>query len=943
MRPVGQDTKPLNWIKKIAVILLALVGVALIGAWLILSSSLLAKPRGDMTARFLSEKLGQTVEIEGGVSIGLGTTLRVSADQLVLPGAPGATEGLAEIGQLSFDVAVRDLLDKNVKLSKLKVDGTKLRLTVAEDGTTSWSFLSQKDTKPAAKPDDSSQNAGLDQGEKLLDFFTDHRVEFTNSELSFLDAQNGWDIDFVLASFVVSQEQGPSAPVTLKGNGNVNGQDLTITGNFPEKQPFDAAIEFSDFSIKLDGTPGDAPQSTDFTSNLVVDITDLGQVQDILKLKKSAFGTAQAKAVLARKDGVTTLSDVDALIAFSGGQSVLLEGSLGDLRRKDDTVMRTNVQLYNKETMPPRAKIRQDLKLTGVDMTIDMVPGETIQRSMIIETNGFDINTFGEGPPPITVSEISRTQDGLLRIGKAELRLGKADAPFLILDGTIDDTLKLEQIDLGATLDLPMSDLVAPEYLKSAEGLGQVKGSFNLQGTAKVLALTDLKAASTKTDLWNLTVTGSVQNALKFENVNLDVAVDVPSGADLMKALELDPVDAGKVALETKISSKGRVWNSAASVSVGESDLNIDTNFDLGDPHPVLRGSIESDLINIPDLREIIGSAAELGRLQGLEKKARGDDPAASDDPELPELQPLVLNKVEVQPLVLDKNGSTDETAPGDASQEAGIVNVSLTPIGQAILFSGLEVDVTVDLKKIQGDKDVTSLQTDLVMKDNNAKVGPVKFEYAGADIDVTGALDLDQKDSSLNVKGTANGWDFADIMRELKFKKYASGTVNVNFDISGSHESGKEFMRTMSGNANVSMRNGSIQSQLLDIAGLGVIPWLFSKNKQKNAPIVCVRAPLVMNNGAISTKQTVVETDEVQLVMFGDVNLANGTMDISGQPRRIGKPLSKSPWPFTAVGSINKPKIKVKDGPRRLKRSDGKDKMPAQRKKCVPDILQLQ
>ncbi|MGJ8586158.1 MAG: AsmA family protein, partial [Marinosulfonomonas sp.] len=552
----------MNLIKKFAVFLLALVGVALIAAWLVLSSSLLSKPRGDMTARFLSQQLGQTVEIQGGVSIGLGTTLGITADQLVLPGAPGAEEGLAEIGKLSFDVALSDLLNKKVKLANLKVDGTKLRLSVAKDGTTSWAFLGKTDAKPDANPaeDTGSQNVGFDEGEKLLDFFSDHRVEFTNSELSFQDAKNGWDIDFVLASFVVSQDQGAAAPVILKGQGNVNGQELTIDGSFPERQPFSASIAFSDFSIKLDGTPSGDPTSTDFTSALVVDVTDLGQIQHMLKLKKSAFGTAQAKATLARTNGITTLSDVDALIAFSGGQSVKLDGSLGDLRRKDDTVMRTNVQLYNKDTMPPRAKIRQDLKLTGVDMTIDMVPGETIQRSMIIETNGFDINTYGEGPPPITVSDISRTPDGLLRLGKAELRLGAADAPFLILDGTIDDTLKLEQIDLGATLDFPMSNLVAPEYLKSAKELGQITGTFNLQGTAKVLALTDLQAASTNTDLWNLTVNGSVENALKFGNVDLDVAVDVPSGGDLMIALQLDPVDTGKVALATQITSEGRIW-----------------------------------------------------------------------------------------------------------------------------------------------------------------------------------------------------------------------------------------------------------------------------------------------------------------------------------------------------------------------------------------------
>ena len=80
-----------------------------------------------------------------------------------------------------------------------------------------------------------------------------------------------------------------------------------------------------------------------------------------------------------------------------------------------------------------------------------------------------------------------------------------------------------------------------------------------------------------------------------------------------------------------------------------------------------------------------------------------------------------------------------------------------------------------------------------------------------------------------------------------------------------------------------------------------------------------------------------------MQIVVFGDVDLNQKHMDLFVQPRKIGDPLSRSPWPFTAKGPLAKPDIKVKDGPRKLKRKDGADQMPAQRRACVPDILQLQ
>ena len=126
-------------------------------------------------------------------------------------------------------------------------------------------------------------------------------------------------------------------------------------------------------------------------------------------------------------------------------------------------------------------------------------------------------------------------------------------------------------------------------------------------------------------------------------------------------------------------------------------------------------------------------------------------------------------------------------------------------------------------------------------------------------------------------------------------------------------------------------MRNGSIDTQILDLAGLGVIPWLFTKSPGPTAPIVCLQAPFSISNGRISTKQAVVETDQVQVVVLGHVDLGNQTLEVVGQPRRIGKPLSRSPWPFTLSGSLNKPKVKVK-----MDRAKSADRMG--RQECLKD-----
>ncbi len=965
----------LRWIKWIAALMAGLLGVAVFGVWLVLSSSMLAKTRGDMTAQLLTSKLGQVVEITGGVVVDLGSVLHVSVEGLALPSQTMANISLAEIGQLEFDVALHDLLKGRIDLLDIQVAGAKLALVVDEEGTSSWSPAKAK--TPGVTPD-ANPSPGSSKGKNgnVVDFLAGHRIGFSNADVMYTDARNGLDLDLLLTSLDLSQKES-SAPVVLHGAGTLNGQELSLNGNFPQNQPFKVTVAFSQINAVLDVTPDKGGYDAGYTAAIALEIAELGQLLDVLKLEKPIAGTGHVNAVFKKSPESARIEDLDLLVTLDGGQSLELTGELGELGDPTDITLDTIIRLYSEANRPAPTLSRRELKLIAVDMRIAAQPDGISQRRMVIETNGFVLDTSGVGPPPISFSEISRTADGQLKIGKLVLRLGPPEAHFVVLEGVVADALRLEGIDIEGTLDLPMASVLAPEFFQTSDVLGNVTGGFRLSGNKEELGLSDLVAVSRGTDLWNLNVSGSIKNALRFDDVVLNIAADVPSGADFLDALDLEPIKTGPVKLSTKVSSQGTEWVSELTVAVAQSQLDLRVDLDADEPNPTLRGRIESDLIRVEHLRDIVAASVQLAKLNDLEKAASQQSAAADGRSESLNgkiEEPLVLAKPEkADPAGSEKPDGTSESADGkiveqlvlakpekvdaagvddsggtalasaDASQQSGpFRKVTLQPLGQAILLSGMDLNVTIDLRKIEGEKGSTSLKSDLEMKGNKARLGPLKFEYGDAHFDITGSMDLDENPDTVKLSGSTGGWNFGKIMHELRFKKGASGVLNASFDVSGSHASARDFLATLDGTANVSMRNGSIDSQLLDLAGLGVIPWLFSKDRGAAVTIVCARAPLQISNGRISSKQVVVETDQVQIVVFGNVDLKRKTLDISGQPRRIGKPLSRSPWPFTAVGPIAKPKIKVKDGPRRLRRSDGASTMPQRRKICVPDILQL-
>ncbi|MEP3329579.1 AsmA family protein [Sedimentitalea sp.] len=893
----------LHWIKWIVVVCLGFMLLAALVVWFVLSSSLLAGVRGHLVETVLAKKLGNSVQIDGGVWVEPGETLKITAEELVVARPSTPDTHLATVQKVAFDVPLRALLRGRVVLHDISVSGADVTLGSQKGG---------KSPSPVSKSSAGTKGTSVDH--KAMTFLGSHQIKFADSSVTYQDAENGLDLALQLETFELgNSKDSAEASVAVQGKGALNGQDVTLSGSFSETQPFSISASFSHVDVDLKATPGSDGIDTGYDADLTATVSDLNQLLAIFKLAGTVNGTGKITASAQKTPGGGAAKG-DMEFELTTGESLTVNADISDLTKPKDATVKTKLRLYAEGDEPPATHSRRDLKLVGIDMDLTSRPGQQPLRSMVITTNGFVLDTGGVGPPPISVSEISRTSDGKLKIGKAELRIGPPASPFVLLEGVIGDLLALSELDFTGTLDSPGGNLIAPERLQGEAALGRIAGSFELLGDTKTLKLSALQLALKDTDLWSLNTTGSVANILRFDDVTLDINAKIASISAFLKALDLEPGEDDIAAgLELTLSSHDTDWTSSAKVTVDDSDLLADLTLQAQAEHPTVKGSIKSDLIRIGHLRDIVKASIELSKL---------DETTAKPQP--------------------DSQKDAAKPSGADDAEEGPLRDVTLQPIGQAILLSGVDVDIKIDLEKIEMPKGEGSIHSELVVVDQKAKLGPVKFEYGGGHFDVSAAMDMAKNPDVLSLKGSTGGWDFAHVLKLLKFKKHASGILDASFEVSGEHASVRRYLRSLSGYGTVSMRNGSVDSQLLDLAGLGVVPWLFEKGRKENAVIVCLRAPLNVSNGRFTLKNGVVETPKVQLVVQGDVNLRNDTLDISGQPRRIGKPLSRSPWPFTIKGSVKDPKVKVKDGHNREHRADGASTMPARRKICVPDILQL-
>lgn len=899
-------------VRRIVTILLAVIVLVLAGGWLLLAAPFLGTWRAGFVQGQLDKAGLEALQLRGPVSIRPGRTVHVVAEDLAL-GVEGAA---ATVARLEADLSLADLLRRKADPDRIVLSGTTVQVIRGADGKTAV-------TAAAAAEGDGGAAKGPPDPDAILAALAGRTVSLRDTRLMFEDKASNFAFDTQLATLEMAGG-GDGAPVTLAGEGSVNGQPMLLDAAITPDAPLAATITSGGTVLKFTGADGSKGLSGGLSGAISMTSADLGQTLTILQLRPDLHGTAEARAVLgATADGSIEMTGIDVSLALDGGQTAHITGSLGDLRKLDNTDITIDASLYPPGKEPPTAEVVKDLRLTAVSMTAKgPLRGDT-RRSMSIVTNGFQIDTAGVGPAPVTLAGIARSPDGDLVVGDLEIRIGPATSPWLVMDGHVADLLQLSGLALDGNLKLPLSTVVGSLGALPAD-LGGLTGTFKVSGAWGDLSLGDIDVHSADSDLWSLSLSGGVKSFTPIDGVDLKLDASVQAAATL-SALGQEPVDVApfEVQMDARSSDSTGTVTAEMTAQLGETRLDVSLSANNRGEGQVVRGRVHSDVVRISDLRDgvLVG--------KGIASAVDGTHPAEGQVRPRPAPRPIGPTAPKPRPK---------QVAPADNLRG---ITIGLFDKQRLLRYGDVQIDLSFG--QIDGKSDVNAVTAALVINGGQARFGPLKFDYNGASFDIAADIDANTAPEVVHLKGSTGGWNFGDVLRALKVKMPASGTLDAEFDLSGAHDSLAAFKDSLEGSATVRMRNGTIATSLLDLAGLGVIPWLFSEGRRdKEAHITCLRAPLSFRSGVISTRESVVETREVQLVAFGQINLPARTIDISGQPRRIGKPLSRSPWPFTLSGSLSHPKVKVKDGPSRLRRTDGANTMPARRVPCVPDILQL-
>jgi len=241
------------------------IALATLGALLLIVGSIVAyflldtnRLKGPL-ARLVSAQTGRDLSISGDLSLQLGRQLSLSIAGAELANADWATDpAMVTVDRMSITVDAASLLDRPLLIEQLRIDGARVDLEKAADGTGNWQLFE----------DGGEEESGYAFDEGLPVVL--RRLNIDDCLVTYRTPQRSSPLRLE----IVSLDQGADADgfLELNGQGVLEDRPISIAGGIG---PFAALLEARNFRHQLAITIGDTQLRSRGT------VGDLSELEDI--------------------------------------------------------------------------------------------------------------------------------------------------------------------------------------------------------------------------------------------------------------------------------------------------------------------------------------------------------------------------------------------------------------------------------------------------------------------------------------------------------------------------------------------------------------------------------------------------------------------------------------------------------------------------------------
>jgi len=308
---------------------------------------------------------------------------------------------------------------------------------------------------------------------------------------------------------------------------------------------------------------------------------------------------------------------------------------------------------------------------------------------------------------------------------------------------------------------------------------------------------------------------------------------------------------------------------------VGSSDLSGTFEYQLRQPRPYLKGVLVSRVLKLQDLAPLIGADS---------KKSKANRDAAVVQPE---------NKVlPIEPFNTER-------------------------------WSSIDADVKFTGRRIVRDKQlpIENLTTDLHLKDGVLMLQPLNFGVAGGNLISTIVLDGRGKLIKVQMKISARHMKLKKLVPAFQPMRASLGEMNGDASLLATGNSIAAMLGSSNGEIKTFINGGTVSKLMLEKMGLNIDSVILTElTGDRQVKLNCMASDFAVTDGAMQTRNFVIDTDDAILDITGEINLAQEKLALTIKPDTKTLRLISLRAPFYVTGSFKSPRIKVDKGVLALK-----------------------
>lgn len=447
------------------------------------------------------------------------------------------------------------------------------------------------------------------------------------------------------------------------------------------------------------------------------------------------------------------------------------------------------------------------------------------------------------------------------------------------------------------------------------EGKGSVEGDpFTLRlvgGSLLMLRETDVPYPLT-IDLaagpTQARISGNVEDPIKLEGLDLNVALKGPNLARLTKATGLPLPLTPPYDIKARLHRQDERWLLRdMNGTMGHSDIHGTLQIDVSGQRPQINADLTSKNLDYRDVGSLVG--VDPARQEAAEKAQQKRDEAAKADARQPQTdQPGGGGRA--------SGAAAPRAKPEEAKPPPAQAQRRVLPDAPLAVEQVRKTDAVI---KFRGDKveapnvPLSGVALDLEMKNGVLHLKPLSVGVAGgrtnADITIDSTKELVHTDYDVKLQD----YELGQFLSSAGLKDAGHGKIYGRIKLTAPGDTVQKSLANANGNIRFVMYGGEISTLAMELIGVDIGEALgLWVEGDKPAQVRCMAADMPVESGMIKINFFVFDTSDTLVQVEGTADLAGEKLDL----RITAHPKDPSPLsartPITVRGPFAKPSIGV-------------------------------